>query len=58
MPLYHSDPLDLPFEIDAGMLLDAPAHRLAQRFDIGGGGAAEIDEKISVHLRHLRVAHL
>src|SRR6266550_442593 len=56
--LCHSDPLDLPLEIDAGMLLDAPAHRLAQRFDISGGGAAEIDEKIAVHLRHLRVAHL
>src|SRR5215471_21800677 len=56
--LCHSDPLDLPLEIDAGMLLDAPAHRLSQRFDVGGAGAAEIDEKIAVHLRHLRVAHL
>src|SRR5262249_52017844 len=56
--LCHSDPLDLPLEIDAGMLLDAPAHRLAQRFDVGGAGAAEIDEQIAVHLRHRRVAHL
>src|SRR5215475_13070095 len=56
--LCHSDPLDLPLEIDAGMLLDAPAHRLAQRFDVGGGGAAEIDQKIAVHRRYLRVAHL
>ena len=31
----------------------APAHRLAQRLDVGGGGAAEIDEKIAVHLRDL-----
>ena len=32
----------------------APAHRLAQRLDIGGGGAAEIDQEIAVHLRDLR----
>src|SRR6478736_8515986 len=52
-PLSRSDPLDLPFELDAGILAYAPAHRLAQRLDVGGGGAAEIDEKIAVHLRDL-----
>src|SRR3954466_9439156 len=51
--LRRADPLDLPFELDAGILAHAPAHRLAQRLDVGGGGAAEIDQKIAVHLRNL-----
>src|SRR5580658_9397742 len=56
LPLRHADPLDLPFEIDARIVLDAPAHRLAERLDVGGAGAAEIDEEIAMHRRHLRAA--
>ena len=51
-----ADPLDLPFELDAGLRLDARAHGLAQRLDVGGGGAAEIDQEIAVQLGDLRVA--
>src|SRR6476620_12102843 len=54
--LRHSDPLELPFELDARRLLHAPAHRLAQSLDIRGGGAAEIDQEVAVHLRNLGVA--
>ena len=54
--LRHSDPLDLPFQLDARRLLHAPAHRLAQGLDIRGGGAAEIDQEVAVHLRNLGVA--
>src|SRR6266849_3446757 len=46
----RSDPLDLPFKLDVGILFDALAHGLAQIFELGGGGAAQIDEKIAVHL--------
>ncbi len=38
--------------------MHARAHRLAQRLDVGGGGAAEIDQEVAVQLRHLRVADL
>ena len=31
----HADPLDFPFQIDAGIFLDAAAHGFAERFDIG-----------------------
>src|SRR5437764_7411894 len=56
--LRHSDPLDLPVQRDAGILLHALAHGLAQRLDVGGGGTAEVDQEIAVHLRHLGVAEL
>src|SRR4029453_4476513 len=56
--LCHPDPLDLPLKLDAGMLFAPPTHRLAQRLDVAGAGAAEIDQKIAVHLRHLRIADL
>src|SRR5262245_15189922 len=52
----HPDPLDLPFELDAGILFHARPHRLAQGLDVGGGGAAEIDQEVAVHLRHLGAA--
>src|SRR5215468_9154312 len=52
--LRRSDPHDLPLELHAGIFFDASTHRLAQRLDVGGGGTAEIDQKIAVHLRHLR----
>src|SRR5262249_47691762 len=53
----HSDPdpLDLPFELDAGILLHALADGFAQALDVGGGGVAGVDQKIAVHLRDLRV---
>src|SRR5262249_13619307 len=56
--LCHSDPLDLPFEIDAGVFFDPPTHRLAQDLDVGSGGTAEVDQKIAVHRRHLRIRNL
>src|SRR5712691_11530435 len=57
-PPLFPDPLDLPFELDAGFLLDASSHRLAQGLDVGGAGAAEIDQEIAVHLRDLRATDL
>src|SRR5262249_19779505 len=53
-----SYPLDLPFELDAGTFTHASADGLTQPLDLGGGGAAQIDQEIAVHLRHLRVAQL
>src|SRR5262245_2997312 len=53
--LCHSDALDLPFEIDAGVFFDPPTHRLAQDLDVGSGGTAEVDQTIAVHRRHLRI---
>ena len=38
------------------MLFDALAHNFAQILDVGGGGAAQIEEKIAVQLGHLGVA--
>src|SRR2546423_1730390 len=52
----HADPLDLPFELDAGMLAHARTHGLAQRLDVGGSRAAEVDQEIAVHLGDLRTA--
>src|SRR5262249_27719783 len=54
----HSDPLDLPSQLDAGILLHALAPRLAQRLDVGGAGAAEVDQEVAVHFGHLRIADL
>src|SRR5262249_13701122 len=50
------DPLDLPFEGDAGLLDDAAPHLLAEAFEIGGGGVAGIDEEVRVLLRDLGAA--
>src|SRR3974390_1555018 len=52
----HSDALDLPLELDAALLFHTPTHCLAECFNVGGRRAAEIDEKIAVQLRHLRLA--
>src|SRR5581483_4901319 len=46
-----ADAADLPFEADAEMLEDAPAHLLAQALDVGGAGVAGVDEEIRVLLR-------
>ena len=51
----YPDSLDLPFEIDAGMIVHALAHRLAQFLDVGRAGIAEIDEKIAMQLGNLRI---
>src|SRR6266545_251878 len=56
--LRHPDPLDLPLELDTGSLPHARPHRLAQSLDVGSGGAAQIDQKVAVHFRHLGVADL
>src|SRR5438552_14512035 len=53
-----ADPLDLPIEIDARGLLHALTHGLAQRLDVGGSRAAEIDQKVAMHLGDLGVADL
>src|SRR6185437_14743962 len=52
----YSDSLNFPFQIDAGMRLDALAHGLAQRLDIARAGVAEIDQEIAVQRRDLRAA--
>src|SRR5215216_5960069 len=52
----NADPLDLPLELDAGGFAYPRAHGLAKRLDVGGAGAAAVDQKIAVQLRHLRVA--
>ena len=52
----YADPLDFPFQLDTGMRFDPLPHRFAERLDVGGGRGAEIDQKIAVHLRYLRVA--
>src|SRR5215469_1815809 len=54
----HSDPLDLPFQLDAGIFLHAPTHRLAQRLDVGRDGAAEVDQEVAVHFGNLRITDL
>ena len=54
--LQQADPLDLPFQIDAGIVLHAPAHGLAEILDICGGRTAKINQEVTVQLRHLSVA--
>ena len=49
-------PLDLPFELDAGMFEHARAHGLAQIFEVVAGGGTGVDHEIAVHRRHLRAA--
>src|SRR6185437_5864519 len=51
-----ADAADLPIEGDARALAHAPAHFLAQPLDIGGGGAAGVDQEIGVLLRDHRAA--
>src|ERR1700720_1279261 len=55
--LCHPDPLDLPFEIDAGRFPDTRAHHLAQCLDVGRAGAALVDEEVAMQLRHLGSPH-
>src|SRR3546814_16154800 len=49
-------PLYLPLKLDAAVLLDAAAHFLPQRFDVGGRRLAEIQQEIEMFFRHLGVA--
>ena len=51
-----ADALDLPFERDAGIVLHAPAHLLAQLLDVGRRRVAAVDQEVAVQLGHLRVA--
>ncbi len=48
---------DFPFEHDSAVRKNALAHKLAELFDIGGSGALIVDEKVAVHLGHMRAAH-
>src|SRR5260370_41232590 len=52
----RADAFDLPFERDAAGPEDPAPHFLAQRFKVGSGRSAEIDEKVAVHGRDLRLA--
>src|SRR5262245_47468268 len=49
-------PLDLPFQLDAGILAHALSHGLAEGLDVGSGGVATVDQEIAVQLGDLRVA--
>ena len=51
-----ADPLDLPVQLNAGLRQDVGAHRLAQAFDVGGGGIAGIDQEIGVRFGNLCAA--
>src|SRR3974390_1719697 len=51
--ILHSDALDLPLELDSALLFHTRAHCLAERFNVGGRRAAEVDEEIAVSLRNL-----
>ena len=55
-PRLPPHPLDLPLQLDPARRLHPPAHFFAERLDVGGGGAAAVDEEIAVHRRNLRVA--
>src|SRR4029078_10506991 len=52
-----ADPLDFPFQLDAGIFFDTVSHGLTQGLDVGRGGRAAVDQKITVQLRDLRVAN-
>src|ERR1700680_5169313 len=54
--LPQADALDLPFQLDAGIVLHAPAHGLAEVLDIRRGGTAKIDQEVTVQLRDLSIA--
>src|SRR6478736_3253973 len=41
---------------DTGMIEHAPTHGLTQRLDVARGCAAQVDQKVAVHRRHLRAA--
>ena len=51
-----ADAVDLPLQRDAGALVDALPHSLAERLDVGGARFAEIDQEIAMHLRDLCIA--
>src|SRR5215211_6726706 len=52
----NADPLDLPLELHAGGFPHPRPHGLAQGLDVGGGGAAAVDQKVAVQLGYLCVA--
>ena len=52
----HADALDLPFQRDAADRVHAAAHLLAQAFEVGGGGAAGVEQEVAVLLADLRAA--
>ena len=52
----NADAVDFPFQRHAGRGEHAAAHFLAQPFEVGGGGAAGVDQEVAVLLRYLRAA--
>ena len=51
-----ADALDFPLKHDSAVSENALAHRFAQPLDVRGRCASVIDEKIAMHLRHMRAA--
>src|SRR6185437_11812560 len=48
-----ADALDLPFERSPARLEDPAPDLFAKRFEIGGGRGPKIDQKVTMHGRHL-----
>ena len=53
----NADALDLPFEHDAAVCEHPLADKLTELLNITGRGALIVDEKVTVHLGHMRAAH-
>jgi hypothetical protein len=53
----QSQPLDFPFQPDAGILQHPRAHGFTQVFELIARSRAGVDHEIAVHRRHLRPAH-
>src|ERR1700722_14044549 len=45
---WPSDPLDLPFQVDAELLAHVSAHTITQPFQVGGRGLAGVDQEVGV----------
>ena len=49
----HAHAFDFPFEFDAEFRLHPRAHLFAERFDVGGGGVARVDQEVAMLLADL-----
>src|SRR4051794_1707219 len=50
------DPLDFPVKLDTRIFLHPGAHGFSERLDVMRGRVSGVDQKIAMHLRHLRTA--